>query len=229
MSLTNADKLLIEQRRARVAALYLQGDRSVRAIARVIGVSFKTVARDLTAIRAMWKESVVRDFDQAIDTMIAYIDYRIKELQAEWVRSKAARTKTKKKTGQGSKSGVWTADEDETEIQVGEVAIMAEIRKCEEERAKLLGLYAPEKRKIDLAGALNLKTVREDMINDAKYLEYCRALTENSDAGNFRQMDQPGPMDMGQTLTGIRPGANGSGNGNGKAPNGGDATPPRQE
>jgi predicted transcriptional regulator len=65
MGHTRQKKVQIEHRRAQVAELYLKGETQA-AIARELGVSQATISSDLKAIRKEWKESRVRDYDEAL-------------------------------------------------------------------------------------------------------------------------------------------------------------------
>ena len=55
-----AQQLVIEERRANVARLYLQG-RTQWSIAREVGVDQAQISRDLAAMREEWKASRIAD------------------------------------------------------------------------------------------------------------------------------------------------------------------------
>lgn len=59
-----------EERRARVATLLL-GHKTVRQIAAEVGASRATVARDVQAVRAEWRERRLADVDQHIAEELA--------------------------------------------------------------------------------------------------------------------------------------------------------------
>ena len=65
MGRTVQEKLQIEQRRQEVGGLYLKGSTQAQ-IARELGVAQSTVSVDLKAIRREWRDSRIRDFNEAV-------------------------------------------------------------------------------------------------------------------------------------------------------------------
>jgi DNA-binding NarL/FixJ family response regulator len=67
MGRTRQEDVRIEQRRRQVGEFYVKGSTQSQ-IARETGVSQSTVSADLKAIRGEWRESRIRDFDEAVTT-----------------------------------------------------------------------------------------------------------------------------------------------------------------
>ena len=79
MGRTPQEDVRIEQRRQQVAELYLTGWTQA-AIARELSVSQATVSADLKVIRRQWRESGIRDFDEAVAEELS--KYQILEREA---------------------------------------------------------------------------------------------------------------------------------------------------
>jgi hypothetical protein len=155
-----------EARREIVAELYRKGY-SIRQICKEVkrrldltSCSTKSIHDDIQALLTEWREARIEDTDQAIQLELARIDNILQELWAQWEKSKQDFTRTEEKRrgapnrGRGANGEIRTVNVERIERQVvniGDVAIMAEIRKQLAERRKLLGLYAPERR--ELTGA----------------------------------------------------------------------------
>lgn len=137
--------LEIAKRRARVAELYLQGKYQWE-IGDEVGVTQATVSTDLAAIRAMWKASAVRDFDEAKEKELARIDALEREYWAAWEASKKEKesTKTEKNT---SPSGDRLKAAVEKEMRDGNPAFLAGVQWCINKRCEILGFDAPKKLK----------------------------------------------------------------------------------
>lgn len=124
----------IEQRRARVAAMYCEG-KTLRQIGQAEEVHFGTVWRDLEHIRQEWRASSIRDFDSHIAAELAKIDLVEYEATAAWERSQRnAVTRTQGKSVMGE------VDVTKTTGQAGEPRFLAIILDCVGRRCKLLGL-----------------------------------------------------------------------------------------
>ncbi len=91
---SRADTMRVEERRAKVSALVLQGLRPHEIAAR-LGDSSNTgqtkVRQDLVAIRRQWKDSTVRDFDGAKTRVLVEIALLKREAWAAYERSKRDR------------------------------------------------------------------------------------------------------------------------------------------
>lgn len=143
-----------------VAELYKRGN-SVRKIQAEVmkrlgldSYSTKTVHSDIQTLLKEWRENRLENMDFALQLELERIDDTVRELWAQWEKSKQDYTKTTskrkgkpvkdEKTGTGA---LKTYQKEETEaeiIRLGDTSYIAEIRQQLIERRKLLGLYAPE-------------------------------------------------------------------------------------
>ena len=140
--------------------------------------SLQTVKNDVQTLLEEWRESRLEDTDELVTLELARIDDAVRELWEQWEKSKTDYNKTQRKqkgspsrdaeTGQTS---IRTYQTERTETEViclGDPSYIAEIRKQLEERRKLLGLYAPEKK--ELSGGLSFASllVESGMIDEAE-------------------------------------------------------------
>lgn len=140
--------------------------------------SLQTVKNDVQTLLDEWRESRLEDTDELVTLELARIDDTCRELWEQWEKSKTDYNKTQRKqkgspsrdaeTGQTS---IRTYQTERTETEViclGDPSYIAEIRKQLEERRKLLGLYAPEKK--ELSGGLSFSSllVESGMIDEAE-------------------------------------------------------------
>jgi len=124
--------------------------------------SLDTVHSDTQSLLKEWREARVESTDLAVQLELERIDASIRELWAEWDRSKQNYTKKSEKSkGQPRAqrsagdnmdgSHIVITGKEKTEVEViclGDVSYLSEIRQQLVERRKLLGLYAPEKRDV---------------------------------------------------------------------------------
>lgn len=115
--------------------------------------SLGTVHNDIKKLLTEWKDSRVKDMDLAIQEKLSMIDKNIKELYEQWEKSKTDYKKRSKKQrifkGNNKDAKVSQMELGEQEmVAIGDVSIMAEIRKQFEMQCKLVGLFAPEKTEI---------------------------------------------------------------------------------
>ena len=140
--------------------------------------SLQTVKNDVQTLLEEWRESRLEDTDELVTLELARIDDTCRELWEQWEKSKTDYNKTQRKqkdspsrdaeTGQTS---IRTYQTERTETEViclGDPSYIAEIRKQLEERRKLLGLYAPEKKEV--SGGLSFASllVESGMIDEAE-------------------------------------------------------------
>lgn len=140
--------------------------------------SLQTVKRDIQTLLDEWRESRLEDTDELVTLELARIDDTCRELWEQWEKSKTDYNKTERKQkgspSRDAQSGqtsirTYQTERKETEvIALGDPAYIAEIRKQLEERRKLLGLYAPEKK--ELSGGLSFASllVESGMIDEAE-------------------------------------------------------------
>ena len=148
----------VADRRHRVAARYLQGEYQ-SAIARELGVSQAQVSLDLKAMRALWLQSAMRDFDTLVSEQLAKIDRVEVAAWEAYARSLLPREITVTEQSEGGEA----VDEDGTkrpksptrkasmrrEGQAGDPRFLERVQKSIDQRSALLGLEAPKRIKID--------------------------------------------------------------------------------
>lgn len=115
--------LQVEQDRARVAALVIQG-RAHQEIALELGVSRQQVTYDLKVIKDRWKARTTMDLDQAKADEMVKIDFLERTYWDSWTLQ---------------------CQPKDSVPQVGDPKLLAGILSCIDRRCKLLGLDAPVK------------------------------------------------------------------------------------
>ena len=132
---------LKEQQRERIASLYVQGASNAE-IARQVGLSARTVYRDIETVRDHWRESAIRDFDAAKARELAKIDEAERNYWIGWNRSLKDREKVATELDGGEQV---KQVKKLIEGQSGDPRMLDGVLKCVEQRSKILGLHAPEK------------------------------------------------------------------------------------
>lgn len=140
--------------------------------------SLQTVKNDVQTLLEEWRESRLEDTDELVTLELARIDDTCQELWEQWEKSKTnynkAERKQKGSPSRDAQSGqtsirTYQTERKETEvIAFGDPAYIVEIRKQLEERRKLLGLYAPEKKEV--SGGLSFASllIESGMIDEAE-------------------------------------------------------------
>lgn len=140
--------------------------------------SLQTVKNDVQTLLEEWRESRLEDTDELVTLELARIDDTCRELWEQWEKSKENFTRqTRKQKGsptsdaQTGQTSIRTTQTERTETDIqglGDPSYIAEIRKQLEERRKLLGLYAPEKKEV--SGGLSFASllVESGMIDEAE-------------------------------------------------------------
>jgi DNA-binding CsgD family transcriptional regulator len=143
-------------RREQVARRYLQGEQQAE-IAASYGISQAQISKDLSAIRAEWLASAIRNFDLARAEELAKIDAVEREYWLAWERSKAdAETSIQEQHddpivqyGKDGKPVITTKTRKRMRLerkgQVGGAQYLAGILTCIERRCAILGLDAPKR------------------------------------------------------------------------------------
>lgn len=169
----------VEERRHIVAEMYCKGYTQAEIAVR-IGRTTKTVGRDLEAVRCAWLESSVRDFDQARADELAKIDRVENEAWRAWDRSQKDREKRIAGTVDGKESTRL-----EREGQSGNPSFLELVRKCVEQRCKLLGLDAPQRTEISGPGGGPIRVGPEALTDDelAQIAERGKCIPEPSRIG----------------------------------------------
>ena len=135
--------LTAEERRVKVAELYLQNHRYYE-ICEKLTVSYDTVKKDVEIIRNEWLEKRNDKYDAWMMREIEKIDLVEKQAWEEWHRSKLdAETRITEAEADDEEMGK-LAPKKATVKKQGQTAdprYMDIILKCSDQRAKLLGLY----------------------------------------------------------------------------------------
>lgn len=121
--------------------------------------SLQTVKNDVDSLLAEWRENRIDDTDALVTLELERIDETCRELWEQWEKSKENYTRqTRRQKGSPSRDAqtgqtsirTYQTERTETDVQgLGDPSYIAEIRKQLEERRKLLGLYAPEKKTVN--------------------------------------------------------------------------------
>lgn len=157
-----------------VASLYKRGY-SVRKIQAEVmkrldlpTYSTGTVQRDIQSLLTEWRESRLSDMEDALQLELERIDDTVRELWEQWEKSKedyvretnvkrgVPKKKDNDKQGGNGSTEIKTVSTERTTSNVvglGNPAYISEIRQQLQERRKLLGLYAPEKK--DISGEMS--------------------------------------------------------------------------
>jgi hypothetical protein len=137
MGRTPRENVRIEQRRQQVAERYLKG--AVQAtIACELAVSQATIAADLKAVRRKWRESRIRDFDEAVTVELAKLAVLEREAWAGWERSQQS-VETVSIQQRGADKHV----EKTVRQQTGDPRYLEQVQRSIVARRALLGLDAP--------------------------------------------------------------------------------------
>ena len=137
----------LERTRALIARLILKGESQV-AISQQLGMTTQMVNYDLAAIRKEWRQSAVRDLDEAFATELAKLDLLEAEYWREWERSKKPRKKETAKVVEGTSGATGNPinrEEASTteEEREGNPVFLQGVLACIDRRIKLLGLDTP--------------------------------------------------------------------------------------
>lgn len=109
----------------RVTALYLRGKTLREIAAELGGLSHSTVRDDVERVKARWRESALVNVDEAMNRELARLDLVEAEYWKGWDRS---------------------FENDKP----GDPSFLGGVLRCLAERARIFGLYAPEKSSVEL-------------------------------------------------------------------------------
>ncbi len=169
----------IARDRRRIADMYLAGAIQ-QDIADELELSQTTISDDLKALQKEWRESSLIDLDKAKATELARIDRLEREYWHEWEESKQNKETITKKGTEG-KSGERKEATIKEEGQRGDPRYLSGVQWCIEQRCKIVGIYAAEKRELTGkdGGAI------EHHVGPSIFLPQ----TEDKDAGNSAETD----------------------------------------
>jgi len=122
--LPNNNKHIINERRARIAELYLRGWPQYK-IAKEVGCSQPQVSHDLKFLSKGWKESALMNIDKIKSQELAKLDHLEREYFDAWERSK-------------------------NESRDGDPRFLEGVLKCVAKRADIVGLDSPQKSEVNL-------------------------------------------------------------------------------
>lgn len=138
--------------------------------------STATVQNDIKTVLEELQQQRLDNAEYALQLELERIDETCRELWAQWEKSKENYVRTMKKRkgvpqfgDEGGKSKTTQIETREsTVVGLGNVAYISEIRQQLQERRKLLGLYAPEKK--DVAGELSFANLlmESGMLDEAE-------------------------------------------------------------
>lgn len=138
----------VEHRRHEIARLKLMkmNYREIVAALAAVGIkaSIATVSLDIKAMRQEWREARLAEVGDVIDADLAVLDTLQAEAMREWERSKT-RAKSRRRERGNIPGGIYDKDIRTTEDRCGDPRYLQIVNDCMEKRAKLLGLYKPEK------------------------------------------------------------------------------------
>lgn len=209
-------KLSQEARRAELASLVMGGQTDQTQLAKILGVSRVTINKDLKAVRQLWRMDMVEMFDHAKEEQLKRIDKVEREAWAAWVRSQRVRKRLVKKRDENGK--LYRAV-DCRPLKVGSSTFLDIVRRCVEDRRKLLGLDEPEQIDFRAQFVFRADQLSGVIQDNADFVEYQRQLafsgTPGLDSvpGSNGQERLGGEVDAGQTLdvTGYDPLVSGNG------------------
>ena len=166
--------------RVRISELYLKAW-AQKDIAKELGMTEATVSRDLAALRQDWIASAAMNFDDAKARELVKIDRIEREAWAAWEQSKTpdqdapdASMHGKKSTTQFGSEGKPTGWQQTKETSPGDAQYMRIIQWCVEQRLKIIGGYAAEKREVTGkdGGPIDVRSARELTDDElARYLQ----------------------------------------------------------
>lgn len=118
--------------------------------------SLRTVHKDVNVLLEEWRQTRIENFDLSVQLELERIDDMIREAWAAWDKSKTDYEKKRAKqqgipgNSEEGESVVTVKMEQQKEeiICYGDPRYLELIHKLSQERRKLLGLYAPEKKDI---------------------------------------------------------------------------------
>jgi len=136
------NKSIIDERRKRVAELYLQGKWQTE-IAKIVKVTQAQISKDLTVLRRLWRQSALIDIDKIKAKELAKLDRLENEYWIAWENSKRDTVRTIQKNVTGEYE-----HEESSEINTttsGDPRYLQGILSCISKRCEIFGINAPFK------------------------------------------------------------------------------------
>lgn len=174
MKRTKAEK---EEHLNAISKMYVKGTTQMD-MAKALGVSQGQISNDLKVILKKWQEDRTHDIDRIKNEQLTRINLIEEEMWSAWEKSKTAKkiVVNKSKAGEfmddfdpttGKKiktqtDKYWRAGTTEEEPINGDMQYMNGIMWCIQERAKIVGLYAPKKvAQTDPTGEFEAQSAKE--------------------------------------------------------------------
>lgn len=143
----------LDRDRKVIASLYLQGW-IMADIAEEIGRGVNTVSKDLKEIRRNWLKDAVWDYDALQARQLAKIDVLEGEYWLAWNRSCSA---VQSRLVYDNDVGDFVVEKIELEkARDGDPRFLEGVRKCIQDRCKILGVGAPDRLELTGAGGKEL-------------------------------------------------------------------------
>ena len=119
-----------------IAEAYLRGNLQSE-IAKNLGLSRQQIGYDLADIRKRWLASALRDFDEAKAQELAKLDNLERTYWQGWDDSRKDRKRT---TEEKHEDPAWNKEKTELTTSPGDPRFLDGVRKCVEQRCRILGL-----------------------------------------------------------------------------------------
>lgn len=152
MAAPKRTQVQIEQDRAHIARLYLQGWTQA-AIGAHLDMTQQMVSYDLLRVQEAWRESALVDINEAKARELARIDELERTYWIEWEASREDWTATMTKAVDVSGTTRKEATK-RTEQRLGDPRYLSGVQWCIERRCAIMGIDAPKK--AEIGGAVNL-------------------------------------------------------------------------
>lgn len=150
---TDPDDFTRQEHAARAVEMYLRR-KTQRQIAAALGISQPTVSRYLRAAERKWAAENAHNLDALKAEELERIRVLEVDYQEGYERSKQQRRRTRTKTrhggggGRAGDAGTPVEVEVTTEQPVGDPRFLDGVKWCVEQRAKIFGMYAPERHQV---------------------------------------------------------------------------------
>lgn len=199
----------IALRRVEVATCFLRGMPRAK-IAERVAVSVSTVTSDLRAIRSEWlAASRSRDRGSDQETELRKLDNLEREAWEAWQRSQLPQ-ETSKISGAGSDLKEARRAEKTSRSQVGAVKFLEIVARCIDRRCAILKIPATS---ADYQFVVQTVDIRQALLMDENFLEYCRHRAVHGDSGQLCLLDSSGPLGDVSTLAAVGSSPDGPGPG----------------
>lgn len=177
----------MRQRRRQAASLWLRGVPQSH-IAQQLGVSAKTIARDLQATRREWVETRVTDWEQAREIELHKLDALEREAWEAWDRSQRP-AETNKVSGSGTDLTEKRRGEKISHNRTGDPRYLDVVVRCIDRRCALLGISTLPGTSAPVL--VQTAELRQALLMDDDFIEYCRHRACHGHPGNFGLLPAP--------------------------------------